>query len=251
MESSKAAKAGPASPGPANAQPTAAMPDAPVRHWRLLRAVAVSACGLALLFALVVVGVSLLQPRTDPLMDTVSLLVLGPGGFAVAGMMVAAGLSIVAVAVALHFAMRPTFWTRLGATALGLGGVEVLVMGFFPTDPGVIPDTLVGYVHATLSGMGLVVIPLSFVLLSHLFGRDPQWRPVRVPALVVAWASMAVSVVYGVLTYVDAHTTLWRPVYDGLAERVLVATILVWLVLASRHLWNVANRQASARKAAG
>ena len=220
----------------------------PHRPWRLLRAVAASACGLAFLFALVVVGVSLLQPQTSPLVDTVSLLVLGPGGFAVAGMMVAAGFSIVAVAVALHLAMRPTFWTRVGATALALGGVEVLVMGFFPTDPGVIPDTFVGYVHATLSGMGLVVIPLSFVMLSHLFGRDPQWRPVRVPARLVAWASMAVSVAYGVLTYVDAHTTLWRPVYDGLAERVLVATILAWLVLASLRLWSVAHRAARATK---
>ncbi|MES2153528.1 MAG: DUF998 domain-containing protein [bacterium] len=210
--------------------------------WGILRLVAAGACAAAILFAAIVVLVSLLQPSLDPYHDTVSLLVRGRDGVLVAAMMVVAGVAIMAMAAALHITMQRTFWAQIATWALGLGGLQVLVMGFFPTDPTVIPDTVIGSIHAVLSGVGLVMLPISFVILSWRFHRDPRWRAVRWPAHAVAWLSVATSLVYGVLSFIDAHTTLLRPVWDGLAERVLIGTIIAWLLTASLRLWHLSHR---------
>ncbi len=156
-------------------------------------------------------------------------------------MMVVAGAAIMAMAGALHYTLQRSFWSKIATATLAFGGLQVLVMGFFPTDPTVIPDTIVGSIHAVLSGVGLVMLPLSFAVLSWRFHRDPNWRAVRWLAHAVAWISIAASLAYGVLSFIDAHTTLLRPVWDGLAERVLIGTIIAWLLTASLRLWHLSH----------
>ncbi len=206
----------------------------------MAKVAAVGSIGTAAIVALLLLAAHLLQPQDSPLFDTISLLALGRGGLLVTAALAMAGVALVAIAANLWMTMARKWLVRAGALGLALGGLQILLLAFFPTDPTVIPETAIGLAHWALSSIGLTVLPVSMVALSWQFGHETHGR-LRIPARWTAVFGMVACIAYGVLSSLHGHSGLPGPFYDGLAERVLVLFILTWGILASAAVWRHAH----------
>ncbi|MHB8632858.1 MAG: DUF998 domain-containing protein [Thermoplasmatota archaeon] len=215
-------------------------------RWTAVRWAAAASCMLSPLLALVFIGVSLAQPQLNPLVDPVSLLVLGQGGGLVVAAFVASGVALVAAGASLWHAVRPSIAARAGAAGVALGGTQIGIMAAFPTDTGLVPTTAIGIAHATLSGIGLTLLPVSLVVLSWHFKRDASWGRVQRPARLIALLGLVAAGAYGLLSNLHGHSGLPGPFYDGLAERVTVAAILAWGLVVNVRLWRLAGERLEA-----
>lgn len=93
--------------------------------------------------------------------------------------------------------------------------------------PGRAP-TLEGFVHGTAAQTAFLCVTVAMLLQSHRLRVDPRWRP-RFPA------AFALALMAFVAMWVDA---LWRGMPRGLEQRLVIALILAWLLLAARWLAN-------------
>ncbi|MBQ4856294.1 DUF998 domain-containing protein [Rhodanobacter sp. B2A1Ga4] len=91
--------------------------------------------------------------------------------------------------------------------------------------PGHAP-TLEGFVHGVAAQTAFLCVSVAMLLQSWWLRTDPHWRPRFAPAFTLALAGFA-----GIWT--DA---LWHGMPRGLEQRLVIALILAWLLLAANWL---------------
>lgn len=174
------------------------------------------------------------RPGYDPARHWVSHLALGDQGWLGSGKLVAAGLLLVGLAVALRAApLRDTIrpWTR---GLVGLVGIGLLAAAAFPIDPGMdyppgapAGQSWRGGVHDVAGALTFLALTVS----SWRLGRDlgastgrPRWR--RVGRLVAVWVVLA-FVTCSALVAMDFAGTAETP--SGLFERLALYAGVAWL----------------------
>jgi hypothetical membrane protein len=82
------------------------------------------------------------------------------------------GVSILAFAAAYWLLLAPS-WAKLPATGLlGLAGVGMVVVGFFPCDAGCVDVTATGRLHSVFSMPGAIGLPAAAMVSALAFRRD-------------------------------------------------------------------------------
>lgn len=114
---------------------------------------------------------------------------------------------------------------RIGAILLALAGLGAIGVGLFNEDAH--PDE-----HAIFALDAFLMSGLAVLILAPVLARDPRW------GTAYAWFSRLcgiVDLVALVLFISDAggHD------YNGFVERLIVAPILLWAVIAGARLWNL------------
>ncbi|WP_436532970.1 DUF998 domain-containing protein [Actinoplanes sp. HUAS TT8] len=167
--------------------------------------------------ALAIILADLLTPEYDPIGEPVSRYVNGDAGLLITFAILAMGLASAILLWRLRAAP-----SRTGRAALAVWTAGLLVAAVFPADPPgqwAHPSTS-ETVHGVAAWFAVLAFPAAAVLLSRA-------RP-------IAWISVVTTVVFAVYT-VDVMDGPSIPVGGlGLAERLMIATNLLWICLAVR-----------------
>lgn len=193
-------------------------------------------------FLVSTVVANVLQPDFDPGSTFVSDLALGPLGLLMTASFWLHGVAILALAVGLHQGVVRTRSHRLAVVLLGIGGAGVVLLGFFPTDPGLHPHTLSGRMHITIASLAFTSLAVAFVLFVRAFRDDPHWDSHRWWAPSLALAVLIALALFGaVLLAARFDLSKWAANWVGAAERILIGFDLAWVFVASLHLRRIIN----------
>ncbi|HET9590968.1 MAG TPA: DUF998 domain-containing protein [Anaerolineales bacterium] len=183
---------------------------------RLIKLAALTGLIGPLLFAVVIVGLTIVQAdfmRTlgwdpfGPVIDWPSGLALGPYGWLLTVTFPFAGAAMLFFAYGLRLVLRE----KLGTTLLMLAGCAMMGL-VFTTDPtlGAISRTWHGILHdAFFVLLGLTLMP-AILVLGFVFWRNAQWKDLAI----YTWCTVALAV-----------PTFWL---KGVAFYVFLLAILVW-----------------------
>lgn len=196
----------------------------------------VGALGSACFLTSTVVA-NVLQPTFDPGQSFVSDLALGPLGYLMTTSFWLHGIAILALAIGLNRGVARTLPHRIAVTLLGIGAVGVILLGFFPTDPGLHPHTVSGRLHIAIAGTSFTSLSIGFILFVKAFRGDPHWGAHRWWAPSLAALVLLALALFGF--FLLAARLDWFPQaanWVGAAERLLIGFNLAWIFLASLHL---------------
>lgn len=169
--------------------------------------------------ALAIVLADLLTREYDPIAEPVSRYVNGDAG----ALITFAILAMAAGAALLLWRLRAAP-SRIGRAALAIWAAGLLVAGVFPADPPgrwAHPSTS-ELVHGSAAWPAVAAFPVAALLLSR--------------GSVLAWASLATTVIFAVYT-ADVMDGPSIPVGGlGAAERLMIAVNLLWMCRAARFI---------------
>jgi hypothetical membrane protein len=180
---------------------------------------------------------NILQPTFDPGESFVSDLALGPVGYLMTTSFWLHGVAIFALAIGLNRGVTRTPSHRIAVSLLAVGAVGVVLLGFFPTDPGLHPHTVSGRLHIAIAGTAFTSLSIAFLLFVKAFRGDPHWGANRWWAPTLAVLVLMALAVFGFVLL--AARLDWFPQaanWVGAAERLLIGFNLAWIFLASLHL---------------
>jgi len=187
----------------------------------------------AVVFAAIALLLQWLRPDLDWIRHTLSAYVTGPYGrwLKLACFLMSPALGVLGMGY--HGAVAGTARSRVPALLFAAAGVALAVTALadMPHPGG---SHLEGVVHNVAAFMTFLCLTTAMVIQSWHLRRDNAWRRRHTALLSVALACFA-----GMWTYV-----FWHAVPRGLGEKLLIAGILVWLVLAAWWLRVHAMRRA-------
>jgi hypothetical protein len=163
----------------------------------------------------------------DPVRQVMSEYANGRFGWFMTAAFYAIGLACIALALRLGRAIVRRPLSVVVRVLLGLGGLGLILAGIFEVERPAVPDTIEEIIHsdATLAAFTLVIT--AMLLFSVLCRWDPRWHDFRG----VATALAIVAAVAGAFSPFAGQTT-----WSGLAQRVLGATVVAWLLICAWHI---------------
>jgi len=178
----------------------------------------------------------ILPPHYNPVNTAESDLAVGPFGYIMALNFVNRGLLSLAFLYALGRALRSlgvdtAKYTR-GLLLLGIWGAGALLLALFPTDVPATPVSWHGLIHLVVAFFAFVGGALGALQLSLKFGDDPVLRGLKRVALPVAAIAVLFLVLLFGLPFILPHLASR---IGGVTERVLIGSVLVWMVVVSTH----------------
>ena len=135
------------------------------------------------------------------------------------------GFTILAFAAAYFLLLNGGLAQKLADVLLVLGGVGIVVVGFFPCDAGCVDVTLTGELHSTFSMPGAIGLPAAAMVSSLAFRADGRFSS--------AW--QVTSFWLGLLTLASGPIIAAEVVggVDGALQRTAMWTPLLWMAAVS------------------
>ena len=195
----------------------------------------VGAVGPILFFVLVMV-LGMLWSGYDPIRDSQSELGAVDSPYRtsmnVAGFM---GIGVVILAFAFAYAMTiaPGQAKTLAVALLSIAGIGMIVVGFFPCDPGCVDTTSTGRMHSIFSMPGAIGLPSASMGSAAAFRRDGRFGTVW------QWTSFWMGIATLASGPVVAVGMLSG--FDGLIQRLGMWTSLAWMAAVSLKLRALTN----------
>lgn len=181
--------------------------------------------------ALALVLLHLLRPDYSPVSHMISDYAVGRYGWVMTTWFIGMSIGCLMLALGLKRSGPNTIPATLGSVLLGVASVGLLVSAAFPTDLDNAPTTQTGNIHTISFLVNIASILIATVLTSLSFGSHPRWRSYRATALTLAALVLA--------AFVIQFLTLHRGAPYGLANRLFVALLFLWLFATSIRLRSV------------
>lgn len=184
-------------------------------------------------FAVSVIALHGLQPELDPLREAVSYYVHGRSGWLLTAGLLALAAGSAALWASCFFAPEQ----KIGRIALGLltiWTVGVGLGGVFAADPPGQwdrPPSVAGAIHGLAAMAAFTAMPLAAWLVSRQLRSSLS--PGREKFLRGLAACVAISYVLFMASLAPVFVTSGPPWLMGLTERILLAAICAWLVVAA------------------
>jgi hypothetical protein len=186
-----------------------------------------------------VLALHVLRPD-DPWTTYLSVYTVGPYRTLMLAALWAGGLGSVALAVAIHRRMEPTFYSALTSALVLCGGFTTCFLAIFPADIDILRHastmTPSGEVHNTLALLRFAAGMLAAATWPMAVQRDPGHRHLRSLARVGA-----VVTLLGFAVWVGLLAS-----YVGLGQRVCVVVTVGWAWIVGRTLGPAAPATISA-----
>lgn len=170
-------------------------------------------------FAIACGAAQILRTDYSVLRTPLSFYVLGPYGSVVEASYFLLECGLVALGVGWYRALdrnarsaAPLLLFVIGAVALGVTAAEF-------TDVPDLPPTLHGFVHIFAAATTFICVTVAMLLQAWRLRLDPRWRPRFKSAFALAAITFVALWIYALV----------KPIPRGLAEKVVVALILLWL----------------------
>jgi hypothetical membrane protein len=192
-------------------------------------------CGAAGIFGVLafisaIITLQLFGPEIDWTRHYVSEFANGPLGWLFVTAAAVHGLGNLALTAGLRRSLGPGALHTAGVLLFGLAALGILAAAVFPTDSGGEARTFAGLVHRVAAIASFPVELISLLLISASFSGSTHWR--RLAGRSFAWSAIAAATLVWLFLAV-----FWNKM-PGLAERVALATFLVWEFGAS---WSLAR----------
>ena len=201
---------------------------------------ALATAGIAgpVIFAVVALVQSLLRPEHSLVADPISALAAGPSGWVQDVNFLVFGSLMIAYAIGLHLAVRPTRWGVVSLAFLVLSGVGLVWAGLFPaTDAtGALQEDRV--LHIVAFPMTFLGAGFGLIMISRRMAGDPRWRSVATYALATGIAVLVLLLAGGGLVRPSG-----APLHPwwGLFQWVLLAVWFPCTVVLALRLLRVAR----------
>ena len=179
-----------------------------------------------LVFGIVAVAVQVLRNDLDWIDAPLSFYLLDAYGHWLQTAYVVLALALASLGAGYYFALREGRRSAAPWLLFVCAGVGLCVTALAHSNlPGRAP-TLEGFVHGVAAQTAFLCVSVAMLLQSWWLRANPHWRPRFAPAFALALAGFA-----GI--WVDA---LWHGMPRGLEQRLVIALILAWLLLAANWL---------------
>lgn len=180
-------------------------------------------------FALAIAALHFLRPGLSPVSHFTSEYANGSYGFLMTSAFFSMFLATAALVVGLYQRMPQQALSRTGLVFLGLWGIGVAIAMTFPIDAEGAPVTLSGTIHQSAGPLTFLCASIGVTLLSLRFGHDENWRPLQRVALVL-------SLVIAAGFVATAYNFFTGGEFGGLMQRIVLATIVMWMLLIAARL---------------
>ena len=169
--------------------------------------------------------------------DSISSLALTPMGYVQTIGFLTIGLLTEVFTAGLLFNVRAARGFHLGIVCLVFIGFGMLLIGAFRTDPVGAPDTVDGIIHSIAASIVFWLFPVVSLLMAPSFRRDLHWQGFFRYTLVTSGLALVLVIIVVVLE----DSTSWF----GLAERICVANMIVWVEVVAIRLFMLSLAPAS------
>ncbi len=174
-------------------------------------------------FLLANAALHLLRRDLSPATHYISEYAVGRFGVLMSSALVVLGIGTIALALVIYATMDNTWLVRIGTVVLFLSGLGTILTGLFRTDIDGRPSTVAGAIHGRAAFIAILFEAISVLILTAAFFRESRWQSFRLVSL----AFSAVVVISGALLPVLPR---------GTGERLLVYTLVLWLLVAALHM---------------
>ena len=190
---------------------------------RLLHAIAV--LGVAA-FIIVCSAAQFLRTDLDWIAAPLSFYLIGAGGAVVKAAYVALSLALFAIGIAFHRALVPTARRALPMVLFGVSAIALTVTALSEVPSGEDPAGLHAFVHGIAAMTTFLCVTVAMLLQSSCLRVDARWRAAFAFAFGLASAAFV-----ALWSYALVHS-----LPRGLAQKTVIALILVWLAWAALAL---------------
>jgi hypothetical protein len=211
----------------------------PLLAWTTAFFAAVVVLGVLYFFA-AVSAAEVLRPMYDPIQRTISELSVGRYGFLQISAFCALGVSLVALPVGLRKRLKATVTSRMGLLLILVCGVSSFVAAAFPTDLRNAVMTESGEIHQLSASVGYGCLITAMLLLSWHFRGDKPWRSFHLTSTGLTLLGLAMLLTMAATGNSDIA---------GLLQRIMAATVLMWIALTGVHAGRLALAARPAREA--
>jgi hypothetical protein len=163
----------------------------------------------------------------DPVRQVMSEYANGRFGWFMTAAFYAMGFACVALALRLGRAIVRRAMSVVVRVLLALGGFGLILAGIFEVERPAVPDTIEEVIHSDATLTAFTLIIAAMLLFAVLCRWDARWHDFRGGATVLAIIAAAA----GAFSPFAGQTT-----WSGLAQRVLGATVVAWLLLCAWHI---------------
>jgi hypothetical protein len=175
------------------------------------------------------------NPDYNMVRDSISSLALIPMGWLQTIGFLAIGLLVEIFTAGLLFNIRTERGFHLSIGCLVFMGFGLLLIGAFRTDPVGAPDTTEGIIHMIAATIVFWLFPLACLLMATSLRKDPYWQNIFRYTVVTGILALALAIMVGILE----DTSSWF----GLAERILVVNIIIWVEVTAIKLLRLSIRR--------
>ena len=193
------------------------------------------------LFALLLVGLHVIEPEYDPTWRFVSEYALGRFGWVMSVAFGALAVSLLGTVVAIARHVR-TVAGYIGLAIIAIAAAGLLIAAVFVTDPiTTAPDaySVSGRLH--ILGASLDWSPIGMVLSGWSLSRTAGWRRHRRVLLLTAALPVVLTLAFTAALPPDGH--YGAGVYAGLIGRIMLVSYLGWIVTVSRLVLRLGRTQ--------
>ncbi|MDH3226296.1 MAG: DUF998 domain-containing protein [Thermoleophilia bacterium] len=190
--------------------------------------------------AAAVVALHFLDTDLDPVEDFISEYAVGDYGWLMKSAFFAVSCGTLAIAGGLRRSLRPSRRATAAVVLMSLAGVGFFVAGIFDTDTpnasGDIDNAAAGVAHDFGSSVVFLSVIIAAFVLWGVFASDPPWHGLSRTAL---WFAIAMTMSRVVTLAIPEG----GPV--GLPQRVLAATMMIWLAILGWEMRRLAPTERS------
>ena len=141
----------------------------------------------------------------------------------------ALGLLVEIFAAGLLFNVKRVRWFHAGIAIFVIFGFAMLLIGAFRTDPVGVARTIEGRIHGLTATTAFSLFPVAILCLIPSIKRDDKWKDLYR----YTWMTFILAVVLLATVRIFQENSGWF----GLAERLLVANIILWVEVAAVKLF--------------
>ena len=205
---------------------------------QLAGAARVAIGGLAY-FAAVIVVLHFLRPELSPLSQPTSAYAVGPYSFLMTSAFFSMSMASLALVMGLYHGVARQARSRTGLALLTAWAVGVFIAMSFPMDPDGVASTISGTIHQTAGPLTFLALTVGMICVSWAFQKDAKWRLFYRIALALSVVMLAAFVATFLSFATDSGTV-------GIAQRIALATAVIWMLLTAMRIRSVTARPVSA-----
>ena len=163
--------------------------------------------------------------------DSISSLALSDIGWVQSIGFLAIGLLVEIFAAGLLFNILDHRGFHLSIACLAVMGFGMLLLGAFRADPVGTPDTTDGIIHNVAAIVVFWLFPVTCVLIAPALRHDRYWESLFKYTIITSILGFVLVIIVALLD----ETASWF----GLAERLLVANVVVWVLVMGWRLLRI------------
>jgi hypothetical membrane protein len=192
-----------------------------------------------ILFTVMTVACASLRPgysHVDQFMSELAATGTSHAGLMTHAGFIPSGLLTTVFGVSLLLLLPKSILGRMAAVLVMLFGIGVVAAGFYPCDEGCPQQdgSTANTIHNTVSGLAFFAMIAGILLNGIAFRKFNSWKTM--------WLYSVASALFATIFMILLLNSIESPVNKGLWQRLLLATIFLWMMIISIKLFNFSRK---------